>query len=182
MGEAKNIVNNLLESEKVHNKGETINTNKGILEKVIDDLDTAIETKNSDLADNKGSQFSEYTENQYKLGVLKAAQHLIRMAKAVLEDYDRCKIWLLETKDEKKYPWDNYQVGTVVEDADCTEWVVERMDYPNGDKTKKPNNIVVRKRKNQRVTATYINFDDFVTDFDLLDDEVYDDGDEEDEI
>jgi hypothetical protein len=54
------------------------------LEEIIDDIGDAIDVKLNDL-DVEGH--AQMAENHFKLGILRAADSLIRRAKALLEDY-----------------------------------------------------------------------------------------------
>ena len=76
MGEAKNIVG---VEEDPPDTGTVI----ADLGNIIDRIDKAIEIKQQDLADEEG----EECVNHFKLGILKAADALVRRAKAALEDY-----------------------------------------------------------------------------------------------
>jgi hypothetical protein len=118
MGEAKDIVGGkegkVLDLTK---KRESISSEEGgvigRLTGVIEDLDHAIEVKQHDLGVEGTAQAPE---NHYKLGVLRAADSLIRRARALLEDYgtdlvhdldptvdvEAAKGEDFETKDEEK--------------------------------------------------------------------------------
>lgn len=80
MGEAKDIVGTKEGSMKIGDKYSVIDK----LEEVIEDLDRANDIKQHDLG-IEGKEFA--AENNFKLGILRAADSLVRRAKAMLEDY-----------------------------------------------------------------------------------------------
>lgn len=92
MGEAKEIVGTKKKKDQkvvsISSKRKTGGMAAGsVIERLsgmIDDLDRAIEIKQHDL-DVEGPSMAP--ENHYKLGVLRAADSMIRRARALLEDY-----------------------------------------------------------------------------------------------
>ena len=91
MGEAKEIVGSEKRKAPITDIGSKRKTGGmaagSVIERcsgMIDDLDRAIEIKQHDL-DVEGTSMAP--ENHFKLGVLKAADSLLRRARAILEDY-----------------------------------------------------------------------------------------------
>jgi hypothetical protein len=74
---------------------------------MIDDLDRAIEIKQHDLGVEGPSMAPE---NHFKLGVLKAADSLLRRARAILEDYGTDLANDIDpTEDEKAAGGDDFE-------------------------------------------------------------------------
>lgn len=88
MGEAKEMVGSPVPKPAMPSIGCKSRTSQSSiidrLDEIQDDLDKAIEIKQHDLlTEGKGSR----AENHFKLGILKAADSMVRRAKAALEDY-----------------------------------------------------------------------------------------------
>ena len=129
---------------------------------MLDDLDKAIQVKEKDLNQEK----SQEAENSLKLGKLKAAEALIRQARALLEDYGT-------TLDQ--------DAEVIPLPLDPTAWIKpgaiavhgETGDLWDVDEVEKGTNETVVKAHNQKhgFMKMELPIDDFIVEFDKSNDD-----------
>lgn len=106
------------------------------LKTALDDLDSAINQKQRDFSEEPKAE----AENHYKLGILSAAEILVRRAHATLEDYEKWKgksgadetseVSAVAKKEEAAAKDVSYlKKGTTFKDEDSDSWELEDIQY-----------------------------------------------------
>lgn len=128
---------------------------------VLDDLDKAIQVKEKDLNQEKGKE----AENGLKLGKLKAADTLMRQARAMLEDYG---VTLDQDADVIPLPLDPaawVKPGTIAAHGDTGElWVVDEVVEEVDER------VVKAHHSNHAFMKMELPIEDFIAEFEKEDD------------
>lgn len=123
---------------------------------ILDDLDTAIQVKEKDLNKEKGQE----AENALKLGKLKAAESMMRQARALLEDYGSALDHDAEVIPLPLDPSAWVKAGAVAEHGDSGEMFVVDEVVEDGDER-----VVKAHHETNKYMKIECPMDEFLSDF-----------------